>query len=410
MAYHSLENETRAVRQALQPGRMPLGVLLGAGCPLAVRDDANEPLIPDVAGLTAKVVADLAARSETLANNVATVQGHLTDDGRDAANIEHVLSHIRVLRMAAGSDSARGLAGVDLETLDEAICDSIVTHANKGLPGVETPYHRLARWVGGVRRDRAVELFTTNYDLLLEQALEEVGVPYFDGFMGSRRAFFDTGALERPSLSGRTEHPLDELPSRWARLWKLHGSINWYQDDDGVVFRGPVDDVAESRLIYPSHLKYTQSQRMPYLAMFDRLGAFLRQSPCVLITCGYSFRDEHVNAVLEDGLRTNPSSVCFALMFDELTAYDEASEIASRRFNLNLLALDAAVVSGRRGLWEMVGETDGSNRDAGLEVSGEGDEAQAGAEPTRCDLGDFAVLGAFLERILGTSVGADSGG
>ena len=51
----------------------------------------------------------------------------------------------------------------------------------------------------------------------------EIG-PHFDGFVGSREPFFDIASIEQ-----------DEIPRRWARLWKLHGSINWQHRDDGAV-------------------------------------------------------------------------------------------------------------------------------------------------------------------------------
>jgi hypothetical protein len=103
-------------------------------------------------------------------------------------------------------------------------------------------------WVGGVPRNESIELFTTNYDTLAEQALEDVGVPFFDGFVGSREPFFDVRAIED-----------DAAPSRWAKLWKLHGSINWGRSEDGRVVRRPSASVIARRLIHPSHLKYEES-------------------------------------------------------------------------------------------------------------------------------------------------------
>ena len=46
-----------------------------------------------------------------------------------------------------------------------------------------------------------------------------------------------------------------------------------------------------SHLIYPSHLKYEQSRKMPYLAMIDQLNRFIRQPNSLLIVSGYSFND-----------------------------------------------------------------------------------------------------------------------
>ena len=41
------------------------------------------------------------------------------------------------------------------------------------IPDGDNSYRRLARWVNSIDRAVPVEVFTTNYDLLLEQALEE---------------------------------------------------------------------------------------------------------------------------------------------------------------------------------------------------------------------------------------------
>ena len=73
----------------------------------------------------------------------------------------------------------------------------------------------------------------------------------------------------------------------------------------------------ESHLIYPSHLKYEQSRKMPYLALIDHLSDFLKKDPALLITCGYSFNDEHLNSSLLNALKSNPSSTIIALLFGD---------------------------------------------------------------------------------------------
>jgi hypothetical protein len=39
-------------------------------------------------------------------------------------------------------------------------------------------------------RDFSKEIFTTNYDLVIEKSLEAIRAPYFDGFVGSYEPFF----------------------------------------------------------------------------------------------------------------------------------------------------------------------------------------------------------------------------
>lgn len=61
---------------------------------------------------------------------------------------------------------------IDLTDLDEQICKAISVEVDKLLPNLETPYHGLAAWAKALKRDKPVHIFTTNYDLLMEQALE----------------------------------------------------------------------------------------------------------------------------------------------------------------------------------------------------------------------------------------------
>ena len=104
--------------------------------------------------------------------------------------IEDILSHIRSLQDVIREGSIDGLDKTSLAALDTAICDITTKVVNVPLPQARTAYHQLATWIGGVPRANAVELFTPNYDLLLEQGLEAGQIPYFDGFVGSKQAFF----------------------------------------------------------------------------------------------------------------------------------------------------------------------------------------------------------------------------
>lgn len=118
----------------------------------------------------------------------------------------------------------------------------------------------------------------------------------------------------------------EELPVRWGRLWKVHGSVNWWRTNkDEVIRRDSVSSAAdgERQMIYPSHLKYDQSRRMPYLAMLDRLRSFLARGQAVLVTSGYSFLDQHLNEVILHGLRSNPTAVCFGLLYGPRSNYLE---------------------------------------------------------------------------------------
>ena len=378
------------LQQCLSSDKKPLGLFLGAGCPTAIRlDDA--PLIPDIADIT-NSVRDTLRQTQDHERLLTAVENNLERDGGLNTTVEDMLTHIRVLRSVAGTDTVRGLTAEELVTLDVAICSCIHKLTDKALPNTKTPYHHTASWVDGARRTNPVEIFTTNYDLLMEQALEDIRVPYFDGFAGARQPFFDILAMEE-----------DELPPRWARLWKLHGSINWYQVPGKGVFRGTTTtDDQSTRVIHPSHLKYHESRRMPYLAMVDRLRTFLKQPTAALVICGYSFRDEHINEVIVQGLQSTPTTIAFALLFKNLSDYGQATALAQMRSNFTLLARDGAVIGGRISKWlEMDAGAVSTDTDPWVDWTPVDPETDGGKQSAEFKLGDFAIFGKFLQDLAG---------
>lgn len=371
-----------SLREPLANDKASLAFLLGAGCPCALRDPTGgAPLIPAIKDLTSLIKRDLVAKH---CGTAPTLLQHFLDDGRPDATVEDVLSHIRTLREVAGKGSVRNLTADELDTLDRCICDCIVDVVDQRLPAGSNAYRSLAAWARQAQRTSPLEFFTTNYDTLLEEALEEARVPYFDGFIGSRRTFFDADAIEQ-----------DRLPAAWARVWKIHGSIHWYQTKDGAVYRSLISDGGERRVIHPSNLKYAESRRMPYLAMLDRLRAFLCGSSSFLVTIGYSFGDQHLNEVILHALQTNPTTTVAGLLYGPLSDYSAASMAAASHRNLILVAKDKGVLGGQEGTWCT---QPGATSPAPYIARPTG---PAGASPSTWEvtLGDFANLAAMLADI-----------
>lgn len=83
-------------------------------------------------------------------------------------------------------------------------------------------------------------LFTLNYDTLFEQALELLGIQYFDGFTGRAAARFD------PSVYGLDIYYPGEVAEgrvrrfdKFLHFYKLHGSIHWFEQDGEMRARHP---------------------------------------------------------------------------------------------------------------------------------------------------------------------------
>lgn len=383
------ERQASQLLQCLTQDKKPLCLLLGAGCPYSIKDESDNPLIPDIMGLT-EIVKDKVC-SQECAEPWGKIWEQLLEENVGRPNIEDILSRVRGLRDYAGSGEVRGLNKTVLDKLEEKICNEIKGCMNKELPDRLTPYHNLAVWIGAIDRSEPVEIFTTNYDLLMEEALEDLRIPFFDGFVGSRQPFFDPYAIEA-----------DKLPPRWARLWKIHGSVNWRSgnvDGNFKVWRTDAEKGGDV-VIHPSHLKYDQSRKMPYLAMMDRLRKFLSTPSSALIIVGYSFGDQHLNDVIVQGLQGTPSAAVFALMYGDIGNHSNAVSLARERGNLSLIAENAAVIGTKESPWGEFQEKPDSNLPSGTVEWAKGPDEK---DPWRAifKLGDFRCFGAFLQDISG---------
>lgn len=397
--FHDPIRHLKYLRQSLSQDNESIGFFISAGCPLSVvMPEGAWPLIPDVANLTIFI-------NEQLKDNekYTVLLAELKKAEKNVENIEDILSFLRSLLVVSKGGDVRGLCEKDLLELERAICAEIVKKLDVNLPNGETPYHRLGKWMKSIDRKIAVELFTTNYDLLMEQALEELEVPYFDGFVGSRRSFFDLRALED-----------NLIPIHWSRLWKIHGSINWYQEKIGgqrKVYRSSEIKPDASHLIYPSHLKYEESRKMPYLALIDQLNRFIRKKSSFLILSGYSFNDGHLNDTIINALKANPTAMVLGLMYDRyenlsstdalVERYPAAYRLAENQHNLNIWTFDKAIIGTNLGCWRRAPNKDDSDFDLLKFICTQKNTDGSDGTEDLIKLGDFSVFTDFLKKIIG---------
>lgn len=325
------------LRQILSQGRKRIGFLVGAGAPMSIRVDENrhidptgKPLIPGINELTATAVSGLSPAQNSAVEAAKARIG-------PSATIETILSHIRLMERALGAQKMDGFDGSGYADLAKAICKNIGQVVGPDLPIGRCGYNELIGWISGTQRQNPVEIFTTNYDLLFEDSFEQVRAPYFDGFSGGNAPFFDPVSVA-----------CDDLPPRWSRLWKLHGSLGWALDK-GAVVRGRGRSATE--LVYPDHVKYDLTQKQPYSSLFERLKQFLLTPDTLLIATGFSFRDAHINAVLDEALASNANSAVFAFQYQDLELEEPARHLAYARPNLSVYAADGAVINGVSGEW-----------------------------------------------------------
>lgn len=332
-------------RHIITNGRKKIGLLVGAGAPVSINvgsEDECVPLIPNIEGLTGLVGGRLDGVEKETYEEILKEVGE--------SNIELVLSKVRGLSEVVGSTKVYGLDAAGHKGLSKTICDEIKGIVGVDLPEGENPFSDIISWATGITRKEAVEIFTTNYDLLFEDAMERVRTPYFDGFVGAKNAFFDPSSISK-----------NDMPVNWIRLWKLHGSIGWAENNNGDVVRD-FDSDGET-MVYPSHIKYDQTQAAPFTSLFDRLKSFMLEPDSILIVNGFSFADAHISAKLTECMAENPSSAIIALQYKELEKERCAVEIALSRPNMSVYCRDGAVINGVKAKWKL-GEEPSKNWEA----------------------------------------------
>lgn len=113
---------------------------------------------------------------------------------------------------------------------------------------------------------------------------------------------------------------------------------------------------------------------------------------------GYSFRDQHLNETIMDGLRGPPSTQVFAFLYSELEEYSNAREIAKQNADLSVFAKDAGIIGTQKQEWE----SSESDSDPGSDTIGlDWKEVESNQWQQQFQLGDFEEFGNFLGSVIG---------
>lgn len=229
----------------------------------------------------------------------------------------------------------------DIEHAITVLCsiqlpESELTLKGKGITPHET---FLAKMVSRDPQQSRGRLFTTNYDTLLEQAMDRLGILYADGFTGTVERRFNPASYDLDVYypgeitSGRVRR-YDKV----LHLYKIHGSVNWRRSAeqagdpfgihmafqrlpteeailatpgllDGVFPSTSAEQGREGLAILPTAAKFGETLAMPYAHLFRAMAQVLRENQTLCFVIGYSGWDQHINRIIEDSL-TNPAFTC----------------------------------------------------------------------------------------------------
>ena len=256
------------------------------------------------------------------------------------SHIEHYLSHLGDLITLSdrtkskkciiggvefGKDEFIQLYKLILRLISSTVRYGYKTEGSKEIIGkAENPIVSIdehVQFVKAIRHGRSnlfsrskLAFFTTNYDTLLEDALGLEKITVIDGFSGGAVAFWNPMKEFSEGL---------DLTNK-CLLYKLHGSVDWQRSDNGNLFKvryGTKYLNNDSEImIYPQATKYIETQKDPFFYLFNGFrNALSAGEDNVLIACGYSFGDNHINNEIETALIREGSRTT-------LVAFSEESE------------------------------------------------------------------------------------
>lgn len=223
----------------------------------------------------------------------------------------------------------RGIATGKAQREEEA-GDNMVDGRDKALRTLVSFLMSFASRTG--TRDR-LNIFTTNYDRLIEEGAELAGLYLLDRFVGTLSPIFRSSRLQLdlhynpPGIRGEPRY-LEGV----ARFTKLHGSLDWVQVGDDIRRMGlpfganSVEPYLEAPgyrgaschelMIYPNPAKDRETSDYPYAELFRDFAAAICRPNSTLVTYGYSFGDEHINRVIRDML-TMPSTHLIVISYSD---------------------------------------------------------------------------------------------
>ncbi len=267
----------------INTGLSNIGFFFGAG----TSKEAGYPLTTK---LTKDIISKLSAEEQEILKGILDHEGISYSFEEGNPDIEEISDLIYKHKL---SDSS-----IDIEKLEKSIREKICNE----LTSVESPNLKshvkflmsLKKLM--VNRAESIWIFTTNYDLSFESAAMLAGIPIYNGFEGILDRYFD---IERLNLKyGVVERRLfKEYKEPNVKIIKLHGSISWFKKDAMVFERGnclSIDN--DSRcMVLPRKQKVIDTLEYPYDKLFRYAVSIIGNQCKYLISCGYSFRDQHIN-------------------------------------------------------------------------------------------------------------------
>jgi hypothetical protein len=170
-----------------------------------------------------------------------------------------------------------------------------------------------------------LSIVTPNYDRLAEYAAHVAGYSHYSGFLPGHIGLF---ADAKPP----------EQQKRCVNVWKVHGSIDWFEDQQQQPICVPDVSAAQSLLpliVTPGNTKYERALQEPFRTCLSMADVALSEASAYLCV-GFGFRDSHIEPKLVRRLRQKNAPVI--ILAKTLTG--EARKFISSHLKQDFVALE----------------------------------------------------------------------
>lgn len=230
---------------------------------------------------------------------------------------------------------------------------------------------------------KEVNIFTTNIDIFLDKALEDLSLEYNDGFNGRFKPSFSLSNFKKSRFKKSLHYDnTAEIPV--FNLLKLHGSLSWESEHDQIIFSRDlhlVKDIATVSLPTESIISVTDTASMADLQVaaegksydastemfskkyekllivnptkekfkdtllnetyYEHLRLYsneLEKENTVLYVMGFSFADEHIREITVRAANSNPTLLINVIAYDTAAKGQIEQRFASAKIkNRNIL-------------------------------------------------------------------------
>jgi SIR2-like domain len=284
-------------------GLSKIGFFFGAGTSFA----AGYPLTSQ---LTIDVLKKLTPTEKELIERILKAEGIILNISKGEPDIELLSDKLNQAKASGG------YAGIDL--LMDSIRKQIVDVISEVNPNLE--WH--ISFLKGLKkhmqhRNESVWIFTTNYDLLFELAASIVKIPIFNGFEGIAQRYFDIERIELTYGKIKSNRIFEQFNEPHIKLIKLHGSTSWFKEGDNIIESFNTAKTDDRCMILPKRTKVIETLESPYDKLFRYASSVIGKQCKFIVSCGYSYRDEHINDILFNSKLRENSIRVFALSKDE---------------------------------------------------------------------------------------------